>query len=328
MRIIKRILSFLKKYQRFLITAHARADGDALGSELALAAMLAKMGKCAHIINAGGIAKEYLFLPGIHKIREITKPIKGNYDALIVLDSIGFDRLERMRDFLPRGLPILNIDHHPSNDYFGLINWVEPKMSSVGEMVYRLIKTAGIRIDKPMALNLYVSLITDTGHFCFASTTSYSHQMASDLLGYGINLRNVFKHIYEDKTYQQVALQCNAFSRIKLAFKGRVAWAELTRTMYKRYRTKPGETQDYLAVLKSIRGVIVAVLFRETSQPPYKVKVSIRSEPPVNADRLARFFGGGGHYRASGCTIYKPLKQARIVVLNYIKKCLSHHLLH
>lgn len=323
MKIIKRILSFLKKHQRFIITAHARADGDALGSELAMADMLTQMGKRSLIVNTGGIFREYLFLPGVRKIKEITKPIKGKYDALIVLDSGGFDRLEWVKAFLPATLPILNIDHHPSNDYFGQINWVEPKMSSVGEMVYRLIKAAGIKMDKRIALNLYVSLITDTGHFCFAATTPYSHKMASDLLNYGIDLRNVFKHIYEDKTYAQVALQCAVLSRMKLAFQGQVAWAQLSRAMYKKYCTTPGETQDYLVMLKSIRGVIIGLLFREMDRPPYAVKVNIRTEPPINANHLARAFGGGGHYRASGCTIYKPLKQARTMVLNHIKSLLA-----
>lgn len=319
-KVIKQILDLIKKHKRFLITTHVRCDGDAVGSELALETMLTKMGKSAHIVNVGGIAKELMFLPGINKVDDGTKYLRQNYDAIIVLDSGGFDRLESMREALPPRRPIVNIDHHLSNDNFGTVNWVAPEASSVGEMVYRLIKTARIPIDKNMATNLYVSLITDTGHFCFASTTSYSHQMASDLLAKEIDLRGIFRYLYEDKTPAEISLSCECTRRIKLSHRNQIAWTELTRAMFKKYGTTPRDSQDYVNVLKSIKGVLIAILFRETAENPLLIKASIRTEPPIDANKLARHFGGGGHYRASGCTLQPPLKTAQRLFINKAKE--------
>lgn len=328
-KVIKQILDLIKKHQRFLITTHARCDGDAVGSELALKTMLTKMGKSAHIVNVGGIAKELMFLPGINKVDDGTRFLRHNYDVIIVVDSGGFDRLESMREVLPPRRPIINIDHHPSNDNFGTVNWVAPEISSVGEMVYRLIKTARISIDKNMAANLYVSLITDTGHFCFATTTPYSHLIASDLLAKEIDFRGIFRYLYEDKTPAEISLSCECIRRIKFSHRNQIAWTELTRAMFRRYGTIPRDSQDYVNVLKSVKGVLIAILFRETVENPLLIKASIRSEPPVDADKLARHFGGGGHYRAAGCTLQPPLKKAQQLLIakakEYCKKSLTSY---
>ncbi|MEK7449934.1 MAG: bifunctional oligoribonuclease/PAP phosphatase NrnA [Planctomycetota bacterium] len=314
--VIRQILHLIKQHKKFLITTHVRCDGDAVGSELAIKSMLNRMGKIAHIVNVGGISKELMFLPGIQEVANGVKHLLSSYDAIIVVDSGSFERLGEMRLALPPHRPIINIDHHLSNDNFGAINWVAPEMSSVGEMVYRLIKTARIPIDKNTATNLYVSLITDTGHFRFASTTPYSHLMASDLLSRGVNLVEVTKSIYNNKTPDEIKLQYDCIKRMKFAENNRIAWIFLTRAMYKKHRTIPRDSQEYLQVLKSIKTVVVAILFRETAEDPLRIKISIRSEPPVDANKLAGHFGGGGHYRASGCTMTGSLKKAERLLIS------------
>lgn len=322
-KIIKPILEFINNHNNFLITAHARPDGDAIGSELAFALFLKKMGKTINIVHSGDVPPEYSFLPGRNLIEVINEPVKGNYDALVVLDADGFDRLEKLAGFLPGDLPILNIDHHPSNHNFGTVNWSDTKMSSVGEMLYYLIKASPVRLDKNIALNLYVSLITDTGYFRFATTTPSAHRMASDLLKYEIDLPYVYKNIYQNQTPADLALRCESTRRIKIHPQGKIASTELTRGMYRKYRTEPHDTQQYLDILKSIKGVKIAFLFRETKNKSEGIKVSIRSEPPVNAYELAKVFGGGGHYRAAGCTIYKPLREAKKILVDKAVKMLQ-----
>lgn len=323
MKKIKDILSFLKKHNRFLITGHARPDGDALGSELALALFLKKMNKKATIVHLDDIPLEYSFLPGRKIVTTVKASIKGSYDALVILDSEGLDRLEKLAGYLPSGLPILNIDHHPSNNQFGQINWADGKMSSVGEMVYRIIKASGIPIDRNIAINLYVSLMTDTGSFCYASTTSYSHLMASDLLRHGVNLTRVFQGVYKNLTPEDLMLKCECIRRIKIVANNKIAYTELTRAMYRKCRTEPRDTQQYFDVIRSIKNIQIAVIFRETRDKNEGIKVGIRTEAPINANKLARIFGGGGHYRAAGCTIYKPIAQAQRVFLAQAKRFLT-----
>ena len=321
--IIQQIIKLIRQHKKFLITAHTGADGDAVGSQLALKMMLAKMGKTGHIVNVGGISKELTFLPGFAEINNGIKHLQSSYDAIIVVDSGSFERLEEMRTALRPKRPMINIDHHASNDNFGTLNWVAPEMSSVGEMVYRLLKTARIPIDKDMATNLYVSLATDTGHFSFASTTPASHLMASDLLNHGVNLGEAIKNLYSNKTPGDIKLQYDCLKRIKFAHGNRIVWTVLTRSMYKKHRALPGDPQEYLQILKSIKNVSVAILFRETLTNPLKIKISIRSEPPVDANKLARHFGGGGHYRAAGCRMTGSLKKAQRLLISKAKQYLK-----
>jgi phosphoesterase RecJ-like protein len=331
--IIRKILQVIKKYNRFLITGHARPDGDCLGSQLTFSRLLNKMGKKTFLINAGKIPDEMLFLSGARNIKTFhpNNNLPDNIEVIIILDSGGLDRLEEMeqcikdkintRNRLKQPTPIIiNIDHHPTHGSFGDINWVDYKMSSLGEMLYLLIKQSGIDIDKPMAEYLYVSIDTDTGHFCFSSTTAQSHIIAAELIQKGLNVAEIYQRIYGNKKYNALMLFVECLKKVKLALNGQVAWSVLTRQMYKKYRTEPSDSQNYISHIKAIEGVKVALLFRETTENPLEIKVSVRAAYPIDANKLVKPLGGGGHHRASGLTLNPPLKKARQQLINHIAK--------
>jgi len=328
--IIQKILKVIKRYQRFFITGHVRSDGDCLGSELALARMLSKMGKSVYIMNVGSVSRELLFMPGIKQVKTYHKydKLPDNIDVIFTLDSEGLNRLEEMEDCIREkidskngNIPILiNIDHHPDNGNFGDINWVDSEMSSVGEMIYILIKQSGTGIDKDMATNIYISIDTDTGHFCFQSTTPRSHLIAADLLQRGINIRDIYKSIYEDKTYGEMRLFVECLKRIKLSLNGKVGWSVLTRRMYKQCGAEPSDSQNYIAQIKAVKGIKIALLFRETVSGPLLIKVSIRTDNSIDANKLVRGLGGGGHNRAAGLTLKPPFKKACQKLMRHIKK--------
>lgn len=331
--VVRKILGVIKRHQRFFITGHVRSDGDCLGSELALARMLSQMGKSIYIMNAGPISKELLFMPGVKQVKKYRKHKKlpSDIDVIFVLDSEGLNRLEEMEDNICEKINIrnnlkqekpvvVNIDHHPDNVNFGDINWVDSKMSSVGEMMYILIKHSGIDIDKDIATNIYISIDTDTGHFCFESTTPRSHLIAADLLRRGINIRDIYKGIYEDKTYGEMKLFVECLRQIKLSMNGKVGWSLLTRRMYKQCGAEPSDSQNYIAQIKAVKGVKIALLFRETTGNPLLVKVSIRTDNSIDANKLVRALGGGGHNRAAGLTLKPPMKEACQELMRHIKK--------
>lgn len=348
---IKEIFKLIRKHKRFLITTHMRPDGDGLGSELALRSMLIKLGKSVQVINVGKPSKEYHWLPGFDKIIfDSYRYVSRRYDAVFVLDSGTFDRLGKLREILIPNVPIINIDHHPHSDYFGSINWVDPSVCAVGEMIYRLIKKVKVPIDKDMATNLYIALSTDTGQFSFVSTTPFCHLMARDLLKAGVNLRTVFKQLYENRTLADVRLWVECIRRMKLDESGRIAWTELTQKMYQRFNILPGDSQDYLQVLKTMKGVQIAILFREVatgslpndatypgSSSRHKaagrkstagaslgeIKVSIRTVPPIDAYKLVSYFGGGGHARAAGCALNTSIAKAQRLVLKKAREYLA-----
>ncbi|HLD36395.1 MAG TPA: bifunctional oligoribonuclease/PAP phosphatase NrnA [Planctomycetota bacterium] len=327
--VISKILGVVKKHRRFLITGHARPDGDCLGSELALARMLTRMGKSAYIVNYGSVSRELFFMPGIKQVKFYRQGdcLPDNIEVIFIVDSGGLSRIEELempiRRMLATGNPFLvNIDHHPSNGDFGDINWVNPKSSSVGEMVYLLIKQSKISIDKEMATNLYVSLDTDTGHFCFETTTPMSHLIAADLIERGVRVRDIYRKIYEGKTIGEMRLFVDCLSRVKLTLNGKVAWSVLTRQMYRKHGATPTDSQNYLSTIRAVEGVKVALLFKETEQNPLSIKVSIRTDRPIDADGLVKALGGGGHHRAAGLTMKPPVQKACGQLINHIKKLL------
>ncbi|MFA5793626.1 MAG: bifunctional oligoribonuclease/PAP phosphatase NrnA [Candidatus Brocadiia bacterium] len=330
MKLAKEILDVIRKNKRFLITTHARCDGDALGSELALAQMLRLMKKSASIINTGGTPKELLFMPWVKKVRQF-KPgtkLNSNYDVIIVLDSGGLDRLEELaepiKELIRKGTIVINIDHHQENDLFGDINWTDPSRAASGEIVYQIILASGVKIDKNMATNIYVSLDTDTGHFVFSSTTPESHYIAGEMIKKGIDLSYIFNSMHANKSIPGTRLYIDCLERIKLDFNNQIAWSVLTRQMYKKFKTEPADSQEYLSVLRAIKDVKVALLFRESHDNPLKIKLSVRAKPPINADRLMAHFGGGGHNRAAGATLKPPMDKAIKKVIEYIKGVLKN----
>lgn len=165
---IAAILQVLRRGERFLVCSHARFDGDAVGSTLALGMLLQQMGKQADLVSAGRIPDLYRRLPGAEAIRTAFR-MHGFYDAAILLECDGLERTGL------RGLDgqfLINIDHHISGRPFAQINWIDPRAASTGEMIFRLARAAGAVLTPEMANCLYTTVLTDTGGFCYGQCAS------------------------------------------------------------------------------------------------------------------------------------------------------------
>jgi phosphoesterase RecJ-like protein len=260
---------------------------------------------------------EYRFLPGTALVGSGPEQLRNHYDAVFVVDSGSWDRIERLKNRLPKDIFIINIDHHSSNQRFGDINWIDTSFSSTGEMIYELIKHSGIRIDMQIAINIYVALLTDTGRFSFSNTNPGSHLHAAELVRYGVNPAEITREIWRNKSLAQLRLMADCINNIRLTKDGRVAWLCLSKELITRSGFVPHETQEYVDIVKSIKGVQIAVLFRELDEPR-KIKTSFRSEASVDASRLAAMWGGGGHVRSAGATIEGTIRQVEQEVIGEI----------
>lgn len=309
-RIIGDILQQIKTHSHFLVSGHVRSDGDALGSQLALHRMLQKMGKDSHVVCDRGASPEYQFLPGADQVGDGPESLRDQYDAMLVADTGSLTRLERLQDGVAALKPyIINIDHHSSNERFGSLNWVDPSYSASGEMVYELIQASGVPLDTEMATCLYVAIVTDTGRFSFSNTTVRTHRIAADLVGHGVQPGDIHNVLFRNKTMPQLKLLSLVIDRTQFSPDRRVAWIALTRDILERAGYVPNETQDYIDLLKSIRGVDVAILLREGDEPG-TTKASFRTEKSIDATKIAARFKGGGHPRAAGCTVRAGIAQA------------------
>lgn len=298
----------LRAARRLLVVTHARPDGDALGSQLALARLLEGAGKSADCVVEGGAPADLSFLPGSARIGASPAEAKGPYDLYVLVDCAGLDRIETMGPAVPAGARVLNIDHHASNPRFGAVNWVEPESASVGEMIHALAAEAGWELDADAATCLYVAILTDTGRFCFPATRPSTHEIAADLLRRGVRPGEVSRRIYASKDMSELRLFAETIRAIRLEKDGKIAWVALTEKMMDDAGAHIAEGQEYVQLLKSIKGVAVAILLRPLAGG--KIKVSVRTEPPADASAICAKFGGGGHKRAAGASLDMTLDAA------------------
>ncbi|MFH1552398.1 MAG: bifunctional oligoribonuclease/PAP phosphatase NrnA [Candidatus Omnitrophota bacterium] len=309
-----KVVKAFKERDNFLITAHVNPEGDSIGSQLAVYRILQKLGKKAVMVNHDEVPDNLKFLPGAELIvRKIPRDFQT--DTVIILDCPVKERIGNTSRRLSGDKFIVNIDHHVSNEFFGDVNWVESKTSSVGEMLFHAAKKLGMKIEKDMAMAIYTAIVTDTGIFNYDNTSRATHEIAGELIARGVSPRKIHAEIFEKKSVPEVKLLGKALTTLKIEASGALAHMSLTRKMYAEEGVDRVSTDEFISFLRSIKGVEVAVFFKEDCNAPEKINVSFRSSEKVNVNAIASHFGGGGHERASGCVLKCDLDQAREKVL-------------
>lgn len=297
MAIIEEIVREIDSHHHFLITTHIHPDGDAVGSLLAMGFLLTYLGKKAVLFTQDPIPLEYLFLPGVEKITHELPDLSG-MDGCLVLDCGDDKRMGRSASQLLNMSPIIVIDHHLGHTPFGDVCWVDPKRSAVGEMIYHLIKSTGTDISYNMALNLYVAILTDTGGFRYASTSSQVMRIAAEMIDLGVKPNWVSERIYENRPVNSLRLLSAALSTLRTYYEGRVGLINVSRNMLRATCTSVEDTGDFVNYPRSIAGIHVAIIIKEMEDGLFNI--SLRSRNGVNVARLAEKFGGGGHFNAAG----------------------------
>lgn len=315
-----KIRTAIKKFDRFLVSAHINPEGDSIGSQIAVASLLKRLGKEVVIVNESAAPHLLRFMKGTEDIsKEI--PANFNFQAAIVLDCPDLTRLGKISECIGKDTTVINIDHHISNEKFGKYNWVDTKSSSVGEMVFELFKAFRLKIKYDEAVAMYVAIMTDTGSFKYINTSSSTHRIAAELIDSGVEPYDMYGRIYETSSLQDTTLLGEALQTLKVSDDGKIAWLWVTKEMLKKTKASLEGTEGIINFARSIEGVEIAIFFRETGTED-RVKVSFRSKGRVDVNKLASFFKGGGHTTASGCTVFgkmsevesKVLKQAQVMV--------------
>lgn len=316
-----KVTAFIRSHRNFLITVHANVDGDALGAELAFARLLKKLGKSAVCVNDDAVPYGYEFLPGVRSLRRFHQGLRcGKCDCAVVLDCSDLKRAGQS-GIVAAGLPALNIDHHVSNAGFGAVNWVDPRASCTCELVYALYKLLGVPIDRQSALLLYAGILTDTGSFRFSNTMPLTHRIAAELLATGIDASDVYKKIYSSVPYDDMKLLGRILPTMQREAGGKIIWFQLPRSLFEgRGKLSFDLSESILSFARSVKGVEVAVLFKENQSAGREVRVNFRSQGKIDVNKFAALFGGGGHRTAAGATIKgKSLDTARETVVSRLK---------
>ena len=321
---LRKALAYIKRNNNFLITTHTNMEGDALGSALAFYRMVRKLGKHATVISDDVIPYGYEFLPGVNNIKRPKKTsVRVKFDSFVTLDCSDINRCGQVYRLNTNNLPILNIDHHISNARFGDVNWVDPKAASCTEMVFGLYKKLRLPLDKEIATLLYVGILTDTGSFHYTNTTRFTHRIASELLKYNLNISRIYKNIYENIPFDDLKLLNTILTGIKLSNSGKVAWFQIRRGTLENKKILFDLSEQILNFGRAVKGVEVVALFKENLKDPNQIRVNLRSQGKVDVNKVATYFGGGGHKTASGITISGNIRWATEKVLRKIKDSLK-----
>jgi len=318
---MREVIAAIKKHKKFLISAHVNPEGDSLCSQLAMKELITAIGKEAVIVNSDPVPAHYKFLPGIGNISTDLAG-KVEFDAALILDCPTLKRTGGVVGMIGKGKTIINIDHHISSEKFGDVNWVDANASSTGEMVYRLFKEMDVPLTKEIALSLYIAILTDTGSFNYDNTSAATHEIASDLLGYGLEPGSVSESVYERRTLTDIKLLGLALSTLKVNKSGEVAYLEITKKMLADTGADVTKSEGFINYARSIDGVKVAALFKEDSKVPNKINVSFRSKAGADVNKIASSFGGGGHVKASGCVLEGALADVEARVIAKIEESL------
>jgi phosphoesterase RecJ-like protein len=308
---LKEVLKHIEQRSRFLLTSHARPDGDAVGSALACGQILRSMGKEAQVVLRDGVPRIYRPLPFADKVVQAER-VNGDYEAAIILecDSIQRTRLAGLEQRF-----LISIDHHVSGKPFAHVNWIDPKAVATAEMVYRLAREAGVKISPEIATCLYTAVLTDTGSFMFEGTSEHTFALARELVLAGADPAHCARNVYFGHSTAKMRLLGAALSNLHRD--ARLAWIVVTQEQMEHCHAKEEDCEGLVNYALSIHDVEVAVFFREL--PDGRFRVSLRSKGEVDVAAVAQSFGGGGHQCASGCSLDGPLPAATARVLAQLR---------
>lgn len=315
---IQNIVNEIRANGSFLLTTHESPDGDAVGSSLALASFLRRIGKqvCVHFRDP--VPELFTFLPGSDSV---TPHIPAqDFDVSFVLDVGEFRRAGDEFCSFRRGGALINLDHHLSCERFGRYNLIDSNAAATGILVYRIISAFGYAMDRDTALCLYVAIISDTGSFRYSNANREAFSVAGEMIEQGVNAWSVAERLYESQPQKRLELLTRALATLEVVCGGRAASLTVTSDMYDATGANAELTDGFVNYPRSIRGVEVAIFFRQLDERT--CKVGFRSKGAVNVAGFAAALGGGGHHNAAGCTVSGGLEEIKSRVYDIVNASL------
>ena len=297
-------LALMRNSERILVPTHQNVDADSLASAIAVCIALEHLGvEAVPIISDGQLPHSLKFLPFLDRVLTYGQDDLPEFDGLCLADSSDRRRLGKLGaehpEWLDGSLPILNIDHHVTNDRFGSVNIVHPEAASTAEIITDLFRLWAVPINQPTAQCLLAGIYGDTLGLRTSATTARTMRTAADLVDAGANPEPIVDGLFRIKPRSSVCLWEHALREVQ--WTGSVIWTALTDDMMRKCGAVPSEAEGLVNFLLGTQGSLVAaILFANDAG----WRVSLRSLPPdVDVAAIAAEFGGGGHPRAAGCTI-------------------------
>jgi phosphoesterase RecJ-like protein len=315
---LKEMARELIKAESVLIFPHVLMDGDALGSAAALCGTLRNLGKKAYILVEDPVPQYLQFLDKGYCTED--QEILGDQDISIAVDCGDDKRFPRRAKRFHRAKVEMCVDHHRTSQGIYDYNYIDPGAAATGEIVYDLLLAMEAEVSKEGAEALFAAITTDTGNFQYSNTTKRTHQIVMELYDLGFDSNAVSVELYENETMEKLLLHSKVMDTLEIIVGGRGAIATLTQKMLRECNAKMEHSEGIVEIIRSIKGVEVAMLLKENDTS--LVKVSMRSKRQVDVADIAEKYHGGGHIRAAGCTLHKTMENAREIMVEELKKVL------
>lgn len=302
---LKQAAHALQDADRIAICAHVSPDPDALGSTLALGLMLQTTGKEVALLNDDAVPYDLTFLPG-HET--ITKSMPSAFlpQLLVSLDCGDVERLGKTGEmFAESGLPLINIDHHVTNDNFGQINVVAPECASTAEILMLLFDEMSLELNDDVATCLMTGFVGDTINFSTNSVTPQTLQLAARLLEYDVDITFINETLFTKRTYDQLRIWGIGIGNTQL--ENGVIWAIVPYSAQKASNVTETSLNRLSSLLISVTEANIAATFREDKDGV--IRMSMRAKPGYDVAAAAVELGGGGHTLASGASVKGPIKE-------------------
>ncbi len=302
-----------------LILPHIMADGDTLGSSVALYLALKKLGKNPCILLDEDIPNNLKFFIPEDSIAQ-TFDESSLIDLVISIDCSDLERLGTRKKYILNTQNTLNIDHHKTNTQFAKVNIIDSKAAATGEIIYEVIKTLQASISKEIATALYVAISTDTGSFKYDNTSPKTHLISAELLEYGINLNQVSVELYQNKPVYKMKLMIEALKTLEFYCDGKVGLISITNEMMDKVGANSTDSDGLIELARDLEGVEVGILLKEIKKE--EIKIGLRSKYNIDVSKIAMMFDGGGHSKAAGCTMFENIENAKKKIVAEIKNIL------
>jgi len=306
--------------QRFLLTSHARPDGDSIGSELAMAFALEALGKQVRIVNADAAPEHYQDFPGMDRI-EIADSASADVDAVIVMECSDLTRTGVAG--LDRAF-LINIDHHAGNRLYGAINWHDESAAACGEMVFDLIRELGVPLSLEIATHVYLAILTDTGSFHHSNITPRTFDICRQTVEAGVNPAAMARRVFDSNSFGKLKLIGALLDSMQLLDEGRLALLYMDDAMLEMCGCTNNDTEGLINLPLTAREIQAVVFFKVA--PTGEIRVSMRSKYDVDVRQVAGTFGGGGHKNAAGFTVMGALDEVRPRIVELIVQAIAHGL--
>lgn len=307
----------IDRAENILLITHVRPDGDAIGSQIAMARALKDYGKKVIIIDSDPVPRNLVFLDpdrlikGLDEVPVEDRPkLDAPTDLILTLDTSSWAQLARMGEIIKNSTcPKIVLDHHVKGDDIGAQRFVNPQAEATGTLVWQAIEQLGLPMKQEYAFPIFAAVATDTGWFRFSSVTADTYRMIAAIIDSGVRPDEVYRLAYEQETFSRTKLIGRALAKAEQFLDGAGIFTSLLLSDFDVTGAIPSESEDIINITLQVAETKAAVIMVEQRTGGFKL--SFRSRCDLDCSLLAARFGGGGHKKAAGAFIDLPYEQAK-----------------